>query len=431
MKASEPPGVGKVAKPLFIVMLVISALAFALALVGSTDKFHSLPGYGSDLLLRMNEISCLRSGVNPSDVWTGANTTTSFAPYVDVEAVAAGKKPLYVYTPWAYTFLLPVNLLGEFAGTVVWELLILGSMVLLSVFGYKRGVAVRGEAHDGLLVASFVMMTTAAFFDDAFVMNMGTIITLLVVLMVICLARGHDVLAGICLAGAMMKPQLAMLFVVPLLIKRKFLVLVVGAAICLAATVVPSAMCGASMVDLIAQAPQGGVHAFRGCDLYPWALLCLASSLGMPPSFSIWIGLAVGAVACGAICWRLRRSDDWFSLFLVPATLVTAWTYTTLCSRVMAVFTFAALALMLVRGIGGVRLRFWAVPALVLLLRPFDVVHTFLVFFSGMLADWQIPRELVKPLESGFSVAAFIPAAVIMFLYVFRARRNDCRAPCA
>lgn len=424
MSSTEVSRIRDATKILFVAMVVVNILAFALALAGATDKLRSLPKYGTDLNFRMNEVSCLLSGINPHDVWIGENKTTPFAPYVDVEAVAGGKRPLHVYTPWAYAFLLPINLLGAHVGTTLYLIAIAASMFFLAWVGFRIGTSARGDKRDGMLVSAFCLMTSAAFFADLFVMNMGTIITFFVVFMMLEVARGRDFLAGICLAGAMMKPNMGMLFVVPLLIKRRFVVIAVAAVICLLATFLPSGLCGASLFNLIAQAPQSSVFAFRGCDICPWFLLRAASSMGVSPSVSILVAVVIGASACFAICWKMRRSDDWFLLFLPPATLSMAWTYTSYCNRVMTFFIFSALALMLVRGVGGRWLRFCAIPMLILLARPFEAAHTLLIFFSGILSEWQIPDGLIMPVQSAFSLAAFIPAVAILCLYLSNAAKN-------
>jgi len=100
-------------RPRFFWLSGLMALALIVVVgVGSFVVFsNTVCQPGNDFTLRMNEVDCLRHGVDPYDVWNGSMTV---APYVSrSEAQEDGTIPnarhVYAYVPWEYACLLPFS----------------------------------------------------------------------------------------------------------------------------------------------------------------------------------------------------------------------------------------------------------------------------------------------------------------------------------
>lgn len=393
--------------------LAIVAVAIIGGAICTTDKFAHGVGYGDDLRLRMNEISCLREGVNPYDVWSERVEHPTFVRFQNEQAVAAGKKPLNCYTPWAYVYLMPINLLPESVGAPVYLGLMILAVAVLGVVAYRCGLEVRGRRDDGFVVAAIAIMMPSMIFSDCTVLNFGILITASFALMMVLLERRHDVLAGLCLAFAMTKPQMAVLFLVPLIVRRKFLVLFVGGVVCVVTALVSSWLCKTSPVSMILQAVSGSVAAFVGCDLMPYPAFELLRSVGGGELLPRVLAAILGLGLC--IMFTLRvRNGSWLELFLPASVFATAFTYTTLSNRVLAYFTLLALAIVWLRG----ALPWWqGAFALFFLLRPADGLCRILVMASGVLAEYRLPFESERLVLMLFSLVAFVVAVWVMVTF--------------
>ena len=94
------------------------------------------------------------------------------------------------------------------------------------------------------------------------------------------LNKGNDVIAGFCWAIAMIKPQLGLIFAIPLLMRRKWKTCFVAGIICLSLSIPPALMCNTSPLTMILQAPSANTFMFHGCGTWPY-VLC---------GYSIWSG---------------------------------------------------------------------------------------------------------------------------------------------
>lgn len=394
--------------------LAIVALAIIGGAICTTDKLSHGVGYGDDLTLRMNEISCLRGGVNPYEVWMGNVDHPVYASFRDSSALAAGKRPLSCYTPWVYVYLLPINCLPEYVGAPLYLGLMILAVCVLGMIAFRYGSSLSGRREDGFAMAALSILMPSMIFSDCTVLNFGLLITATLALMMVLLERRRDVLAGLCLAFAMSKPQMTFLFLVPLLLRRKFVTLFVGAAVCVLASIPSAWMCRTSPVRLIVQSISGNSGAFVGCDLLPSPLLKVLESAGFVGMVPVAFAAGMGLLLCVFFTRRANRAGSWFDLFLPASIFTMASTYTTPSNRVLTYFTLLALAAVWLRT----ALPWWqGAIALFFLMRPAGGCYEILVMASGVLSAWGVSPDLAKPFLMPFSLASFAVSVWILFRY--------------
>lgn len=341
----------KIAIAASILLAVLCLFTVASAVFVQANGFrrqgraYFCPGY--DFTLRMNEVGCLRHGVNPFLVW---NEDVELEPYIS----SVPKKdsydsrfcePVNAYTPWAYSMALPLSFLPRDAQWGVYFAFMFLCVGIVFFCGYNAGLSVRGDVWDGMATAAVpLVLSYYPIWSNFSLGNYSVVVLAALALMAHFLNRGRDVLAGLCWAVAMVKPQMALLFAVPLLWRRKFLTCAVAAATCIALAVPPSLMCGTSPIDMILQAPAASVHGFNGCGTFPYFLCGFTGQ-----SVGVLCGVLIGAVACVAMTWIVKERRDWL-VFMMPAAVCSmSWTYSQMFTYALGWFVFAVMALELAK----------------------------------------------------------------------------------
>ena len=342
---------------------------------------------GCDFMMRVTEIDCLLRGVNPYDVWHGDIVLKPYVPnYGEPRAAVEGKdgftEEINAYAPWEYMMMLPFALMPRTLSWVLYFALMLASLGALFAVGRALAMRFAGAERDaGTVVgAAAVLLAGLPIYQNFQSGNLAVPVLLAAALMAVCLNHGRDALAGVCWAFAMLKPQLGLVFAVPLLMKRRFLACFVAAALCLVLTFVSAFFCHASPLDLILQTPAANTFAFMGCGTFPY-FFCPY----LPGDSDIVAGLAVGAVLCFFMTRSLVRAGfrDWIVLAMPAAVVGAAWSYSQCYCFTMNWFFFVVLAASLARCPSS---RFlWCVAALsaLLMTRLYNLGHTLMAIVSG------------------------------------------------
>lgn len=361
----------------------------------------SPPGGHYDFNLRMSEIECIVSGVNPFLVW---NETVNFPPYVSnmpkapIADVCA--RPVNAYAPWEYMYMMPFALLPREMAWFFYCVLMGGAM--LAMFFLVCSIKLREHQNvNCLLLLSFTFaIVSYLLWSNLSVGNFIALVLSASVLMAWALSKGRWLLAGVLWAFAMVKPQSAILFCVPLLVRGRMLTCVVAGATCLAASILPSYMCQSSILDMIAQGPAANAELFEGCGTWP-KFLC--GRFGNEAD--IGIGLAVGAVLCAWMTWLLRRERDWL-VFLMPAAIcASCWTYTQAYSHAMGWFVAYAIVSELLRNRRSKFLWTLFAISIPVLSRAFLAWHGCCAFFGFRFPMSEYAFRCVDSLNSTASLA--------------------------
>ncbi len=203
----------------------------------------------------------------------------------------------------------------------------------------------RATTADPFLLAVLPLLAVSyPIWSNTAVGNFALIVLAASVAMAWALNCGHGVWAGVCWAVVLLKPQIGLAFAIPLLQRRKWESLFVAAGLCLLLSAVAAVICRTPVVDLLLQGPAANTSFFLGCGTWPY-FLCSEATRGR----DILAGLAVGALACTAMTWRMRKEKDWL-VFLMPAAITSCcWTYTQAYSHAMGWFVAFALVRELLR----------------------------------------------------------------------------------
>lgn len=287
-----------------------------------------------DFDLRMNEIECVLKGVNPFLVW---NEDVSLPPYVS----NMPKKPVpdgcdrivNAYAPWAYAYMMPLSFLPRPLAWFAYCLMMGAAVFALARFSRPaQGAAMDREDRAVLAAAPFIAVSYLVW-SNASAGNFIIFVLAFSVLAGHALSRGRWMSAGVWWALAMVKPQSALLFAVPLLMRRKIAACAVAGSVCIAASVLPTVLCRTPIFDLLVQGPAANAELFEGCGTWP-KFLCGY----FPREIDIAVGLGIGAGLCLWMTWMLRREKDYLVYLMPAAVCASCWTYTQAYSHAMGWF---------------------------------------------------------------------------------------------
>lgn len=379
-------------------ILIAGLLAVGVSIVVSCWKLTG-DHPGCDFTFRMNELLCLKQGVDPYDVWSGRVSVPPFEScgVASEQEVVPIDHRVFTYPPWEYAYMLPLSCLSRnVSWGVYFSLWVIGFVVVY--FIGRRHFSSPIPVSCALLVVSYVL------FSDLQVGNFGVFVLLSACLMAASLNSGKSALSGVCWAVAMVKPQLALLFAVPLLLKGKMLTCVVAIAVCLGVSFVPAVICGKSPVTLILEVPGSNVEFFQGCGTCPYWFCSWISS-----EVCIVVGLIIGLLLCVTMTFAIRKERDWFLLQMPAAICGCTWSYAHSYCHALGWFLAFVLVRELVRN---PRSKFlWTMLALsaFVLSRWFLAWHGLCAFMG-----WRFPMSeyAFRCVDSLNSTASIVLAAV-------------------
>jgi hypothetical protein len=346
--------------------------------------FHSqFPFNQGDFLTRYDEMSCLRDGIAPFDVFSGKAVSEKYVTYL----AASDPVRLRVHNnpPWTYGMLLWISYLPRTVAATLFSILNFSALAGLFLLAWRHGSR-GGGAVGGLFAAMSVLLCGLSLLLNLYVGNFGIIAAMSALAMAVLLEKHKDGVAGIFLALVMLKAQIGGMFILPLLFSCRFKTLAVGGAICCMASCLPclfvDKMPWDMILDLSRSVPDRFISPHGG------GLFSILS--GRIPAKLI---LGADAVVCFSILgwtsWKLAKSSDWLLKFIPSAVLTLLWTYSHV-DQIMLALPLIWFAAQLAGTTGTETKRF-----LILGLAVFStgLVQLFWVLFvaSGRLVD---PRGL-------------------------------------
>lgn len=295
-------------KLIVAICLAIAALAiFSRWEINKTSNFF-------DLRLRYNEVCCSHSGVNPYRVFSGQVEHPAFVAFPNKDG---GKEMVCAYPPWHTTYM-------WFYGWLSWPVCVafmlciylVAALFALSVFWRSIPAGQRWVAFSFALALSGNAAISALLWG-----NYGVLLLGLFVLFCMALKRGHGILAGVCWALMMIKPQMAVLLAWPLLFSRQWTTIGTAVGICVVATLWPAWVYHESPIDLILQIPDMALPKPKDCGSFPEIAYHLLGEQGP----TIWSGLCF--VLCGVFSWLLRGQRTWVIRCAAALCIFPVWTY--------------------------------------------------------------------------------------------------------
>lgn len=320
---------------LSIVILILSLGTLAmLAAAIALDCRRNI--VGGEFNARYNEVSCVLTGTDPFLVWSGAVPSEKYFPYNHPELKQNDSmSEIHAYTPWSYTYLMPlVFCLEKEKSWVAYRIALLLLLTFVAAIGFKYGHNIHGNRREGIFVALAALCLGPTLFSSFVIGNYGIPICASIIAMSLLLNRKHDILAGCCWALAMTKPQDALLLSIPLLFGRKWKTIFTAVIVCFLAAIPSAILCGRSPLTLILQIPK--LRALGLGTNTSSVLAPLLPLLNDSPSVASWVfnlNLIFGITICATLSWMIRREHNWL-VRIAPAIVCTAiWTYMTYLDR--------------------------------------------------------------------------------------------------
>ena len=334
-----------IAKAAAAIALACVVLALAAAAIVKASKKY---GVFCDLNIRYNEIACSHEGVNPFRVWSHDIVHERYQGLFRTdmpEDRMPEKKTVHAYPPWHTTFFWWYSWLPR--GVVLLGVLAFNFLSFIAVGAYFASklpatMSLWDKAlfcFGGLLPCAYVWGTLLCNG------NYSAFVLVSFLLMVLSLKRGHDVVAGVCWAVMMVKPQMSALAFWPLLFAGKIKTIAVAVAVVVVATLVPAIVYGESPVELVMQVPQIGLPYMK--DGYAAGLMSLISLPGAVASTSVHAVVSVVCFAlCGAMSWVFSKSRFWMVRFIPMILFLPLWSYSLPYDRVILVCLYFTLGLL-------------------------------------------------------------------------------------
>jgi len=328
-----------------ILSVAIILFSFSCLLFFKSSPFCSDSGFGCDMKHRRAEVLCSHKGVNPFHVWTQDVKVDGFLPmnrpdrpHVEIHE---GDLVVHDYPVWHTVWFWWYGLLPE---SVCIGLVSLLFGISVSIFVARLWFdCKRNDCSFGLVLLFTAAMAFDAFWGCFSLLNYGVLLVAALLLMVTALEHNKQVLAGICWAFVMIKPQVGLLFFFPLLFSKKYRTILTACFVCLAMTTLMAMYYHESPFDLLIQIPQIG-EPYQNSPLITKVLKPLLGMWGQ----TCWM-ILMGSV-CAYASYKMRKCGHWL-LRLAPALLCfPVWTYSNGGDSVIRVLWFAVIAMVLFCG---------------------------------------------------------------------------------
>ena len=305
-------------------------IAVLLIAVGLLPYFYKT-GPGMDIGIYVNQVHHVIRGIDPFDVLKGYVESEEYYP-IGREDLKTEKRNKIIdgNAPWAYAYSLPLAVnCSMWLKWQIWCLCQIGFLVAVISFAFHYGNQV--EEGRGLFMSAVALTVGTSFVINFQTGNYILMVSAALAGMLYCLEKQRDVLAGICWAIVVTKPQDGFLLAIPLLLSRRWKTIFTAIFICVVATWVASSMIGKPMLDLILEVPKlksGAGHSIHeSARLIPEFMCEGLFRRGWTIESIQAISFIGGVTLCFALSWLVRKSEDWV-VRVAPAILCASlWTY--------------------------------------------------------------------------------------------------------
>jgi hypothetical protein len=300
------------------------------------------PNYRGDLNTRWRERGYLRAGIDPYDVSVQFNGMKPNAAetrrIADHDLQNESAIDSSGYPPWglaaSFLFMPPGP---ERLAQAVFAAICLASLGLAVCYAFGQGR--QWGTGPGLFMAACVF----AMFSNAGTLRLGQyglILNAFLICSLWAFVKRQAALSGLAMAVAAIKPTYSMSQVVVMVFRRQWVSLMLLAAVCAAASVVPWALTGVGPVEMVQQMLGQSAHVSEGDT----SLLRLARSV-IPYSSAVTILTAACVIGTSSLAWKYRNYSP---LVATSAAAVTGrvFLYHRQYDNVMLVFPLLALGLL-------------------------------------------------------------------------------------
>lgn len=209
-------------------------------------------------------------------------------------------------------------------GYVVYALIVILAWCLVAKKLFEYNII--GKRYAYFLTGMFFLMPFY-WVDGLMVLNNGFVISfLLIIVAMIC--DTHECFAGGVLALAMMKPQMALLFYIPLLFKKNYKTIFFSGSLLIASWLVYIMMVGGNPVSQLIEIL--GQSGEKSAEFIWFGILDVLTKFGISGTIAMLCSMLVGILFTTGMTWLVLKSkykNNPFVLFSIPAFFSTVWCY--------------------------------------------------------------------------------------------------------
>jgi len=305
---------------LHIVLMAVCILLLGIDLTNFARRTWK-ERFAYDLTLRHNEIECIRTGVDPFDIF---ERTISSKEYRGIfrpdkpEEPQDDRKIVHSYPAWHMAFFWWNNFVSRNICIVIMLFVNICSLVWVC-----RWLAKKYQRSDTVhLVQDILFLLVMMLFPFFFVfeaLNYGLLLTGCLLLLFLALQSKYEILAGIAYAFIMIKPQIGVVLLLPLFLNKWYKTIAVAAAICVAGTLFTAGELNKSPLELILQIPSIGAPFYKG--FFSSLAIMTFGDAGEFVSMGVFILIAAAG------CYFVRNAEEIWMRFLPALAIIPFWTY--------------------------------------------------------------------------------------------------------
>ena len=383
-------------KILFIAISFYS-LAAVIFVFGCGVRHWVTDGY-IDEKIRFSENYAFGKGVNPYKIMLGT------IPQLDVEIVDyAGTAP-YNYV-FYYLFLFSDSNKAVAIPTILcfYILAIIGSLII--IYKYVR-------PKTDLYVALFCILVFLSQYGVGAAFGLGNyaIFTYFFILLLAYtnFCERRPAIGGLLLGLGMMKPQTMIPFFVPLIVKRRILLVSVSVATVIIAFLLACYVLSTSPIELFKDFSEQGKSATDLNEVYCGVIPSIMSFVTeKKPIDFLQISFVLFLIATFIICWKCRYVENDYA-YIIPAAISTIWTYS---------FSYNSTGVYIL----------WAIPIIIDFFsrEKISLFRLFLYILTLSIMVVYIPRDIFGLPTSLFPFAEDIYRIFMVFMAFFIVIKRD------
>lgn len=267
------------------------------------------------------------------------------------------------------------------------------------------------DSRTTIIMTITIMLMSFYWTDAVLIMNNACVVVLLLILVAIECDR-NEYVSGILMAFAMIKPQIALLFYITLLFKRKYKTIITSALIVCGAWIFYLFWVGGNPVTQIMDVI-GLSQGERPADHIWYGLMDILVRRGYSGTVSMICSMLLGIVltiVLTIVVLNSRYAENPFVLYSIPAFFSTVWCYKS--ETDLLILSFVSLLVFFILELKGFNFR--TVTFCLFFLGMFNV-KVFTSFFRQIVGyDWLVGRSL----------DAWIRTFIFIFVVIMIAGRN-------
>lgn len=303
------------------VQIVLMAIISILLLIYGVWFLARHPRFSCDLNMRYYEIACAHEGIDSFDIFERKISSDRFFghPRPDKPDEEEGdRKDVHAYPAWHTAVFWWYGFVSEKACFAIMLGMYLCSCVWIGIWAVKRIQFFDMEHYIAGILFLLVIMEYSINYVF-FSMNYGLLLLGCSCLLYAVLEKKNEILASIAFSLIMTKPQIGILFLIPLIINRNYKTVIIAGLLCIIETLFTAWKLDKSPIELILQIPKIGAPYYKG--------YIGQAFIDLFGPFGLYIPMAAFASLATAGCFLLRNAKDVWVRFLPAIAFTPFWTY--------------------------------------------------------------------------------------------------------